>query len=63
MPNAIRSVLLARACSHTEIPRATELPGEIPGWWPRRLMGVVPEGTAPFAVLDLEVAADAHPRS
>jgi hypothetical protein len=63
MPKAVRSILSARAGSQTEISRGTELPGQIPGGWPRRLKGVVPTGTAPFAVLDLEVAADAHPRS
>jgi hypothetical protein len=46
MPNAIRSVLAALACSE----------GEIPGVYLRRLMGVVPTGTAPFAVRDQEVA-------
>jgi len=41
MPNAIRSVLAALACSEVEIPRASL----------RGPKGVVPTGTAPFAVL------------
>jgi hypothetical protein len=46
MPNAIRSVRAALACSEGEI-------GEIPGFCPRPLTGVVPTGTAPSAVRDL----------
>jgi hypothetical protein len=44
MSNAIRSVLGALACSRVELPAAGL----------RGLMGVVPTGTAPFAVRDLE---------
>lgn len=40
MSNAIRSVLAALACSGAEIPRTGQ----------GGLMGVVPTGTAPFAV-------------
>lgn len=40
MSNAIRSVLAALACSEVEIPHTSM----------RGLKGVVPTGTAPFAV-------------
>jgi hypothetical protein len=43
MSNAIRSVLAALACSEIEIPRAGL----------RGLKGVVPTGTAPFAVREV----------
>lgn len=43
MPNAVRSVRAALACSE----------GEIPGTCLRPLTGVVPTGTAPFAVSGL----------
>ncbi|HST82977.1 MAG TPA: hypothetical protein VLL08_14685 [Kineosporiaceae bacterium] len=52
MSNAIRSVLAALACSEVEIPRASL----------RGLKGVVPTGTAPFAVLLGIAACTGHPQ-
>ena len=53
MPNAVRSVRAALACPEGEIPGEipTGIPTETQGVCPR-LTGVVPTGTAPFAVLD-----------
>jgi hypothetical protein len=44
MSNAIRSVFAALACTEVEILRAG----------PHGLMGVVPTGTAPFAVREVD---------
>ncbi len=52
MSNAIRSVLAALACSEVEIPRASL----------RGLKGVVPTGTAPFAVLPEMTSRTGHPQ-